>query len=31
VLFDTVKATDAAFFKDMMVKFTERKNLFKKG
>ena len=30
VLFDTVKATDAAFFKEMMGKFTERKNLFTK-
>jgi hypothetical protein len=30
VLFDTVKATDVAFFKDLMVKFTERKNLFNK-
>lgn len=28
VLFDTVKATDAGFFKDMMGKFTERKNAF---
>jgi hypothetical protein len=28
VLFDTVKATDAGFFKEMMGKFTERKNLF---
>jgi len=28
VLFDTVKATDAAFFKNMMVKFTERNNMF---
>ena len=27
-LFDTVKATDVAFFKDMMVKFTETKNQF---
>jgi hypothetical protein len=30
VLFDTVKATDAVFFKEMMGKFTERKNLFTK-
>jgi hypothetical protein len=30
VLFDTVKATDAAFFKDMMVKFTLTKNQFNK-
>ena len=29
-LFDTVKATDASFFKDMMVKFTETKNQFTK-
>jgi hypothetical protein len=29
-LFDTVKATDVAFFKDMMVKFTETKNQFTK-
>jgi hypothetical protein len=28
VLFDTVKTTDAGFFKEMMGKFTERKNLF---
>jgi hypothetical protein len=28
VLFDAVKATDATFFKEMMGKFTERKNLF---
>jgi len=28
LLFDTVKATDPAFFKDLMVKFTERKNMF---
>jgi hypothetical protein len=28
VLFDTVKAADAGFFKEMMGKFTERKNLF---
>jgi hypothetical protein len=28
VLFDTVKAEDAGFFKEMMGKFTERKNLF---
>jgi len=28
VLFDTVKATDAVFFKEMMGKFTERKTLF---
>ena len=28
LLFDTVKATDAAFFKDLMVKFTQRKNMF---
>jgi hypothetical protein len=27
-LFDAVKAADPAFFKDLMVKFTERKNLF---
>ena len=27
-LFDAVKAADAAFFKDLMVKFTERKNMF---
>lgn len=30
VLFDTVKATDAVFFKEMMGKFTERKTLFTK-
>lgn len=30
-LFDTVKATDALFFKGMMAKFTERNNMFKKG
>lgn len=30
-LFDSVKATDALFFKGMMAKFTERNNLFKKG
>jgi hypothetical protein len=30
VLFDTVKATDGAFFKEMMGKFTERKTLFTK-
>jgi hypothetical protein len=30
VLFDTVKATDPAFFKEMMGKFTERKTLFTK-
>lgn len=30
-LFDTVKAADALFFKDMMAKFTERNNMFKKG
>lgn len=30
-LFDTVKATDAVFFKEMMGKFTERKNMFTKG
>jgi hypothetical protein len=28
LLFDTVKATDAAFFKDLMINFTERKNMF---
>jgi hypothetical protein len=28
VLFDTVKATDGVFFKEMMGKFTERKTLF---
>jgi hypothetical protein len=28
VLFDTVKATDAVFFKEMMGKFTERNNMF---
>jgi hypothetical protein len=28
VLFDTVKTADAGFFKEMMGKFTERKNLF---
>lgn len=28
-LFDTVKATDPEFFKGMMGKFTERKNMFK--
>lgn len=27
-LFDAVKAADAAFFKDLMVKFTDRKNMF---
>ena len=31
VLFDTVKAADALFFKEMMGKFTERKNLFTQG
>jgi hypothetical protein len=30
VLFDTVKATDALFFKEMMAKFTERNKTFKK-
>ena len=30
VLFDTVKATNAVFFKDLMAKFTERKNIFNK-
>jgi hypothetical protein len=30
VLFDTVKATDPAFFKKMMGKFTERKTMFTK-
>ena len=30
-LFDTVKATDAVFFKAMMAKFTERNNMFKQG
>jgi len=30
VLFDTVKATDGVFFKDMMGKFTERITLFTK-
>jgi len=30
VLFDTVKATDPVFFKEMMGKFTERKTLFTK-
>jgi hypothetical protein len=29
-LFDTVKATDPVFFKDMMGKFTERKTMFTK-
>jgi hypothetical protein len=29
VLFDTVKAADAIFFKEMMAKFTEVKNTFK--
>lgn len=29
-LFDTVKATDAVFFKEMMAKFTETKNKFNK-
>ena len=29
-LFDTVKATDPAFFKEMMGKFTERKTMFTK-
>jgi hypothetical protein len=28
LLFDTVKATDVAFFKDLMINFTERKNMF---
>lgn len=28
VLFDAVKAADPAFFKDLMVGFTERKNMF---
>jgi len=30
VLFDEVKAVDSAFFKEMMVKFTETKDKFKK-
>jgi len=30
VLFDTIKATDATFFKEMMGKFTEKKNEFNK-
>jgi hypothetical protein len=30
VLFDTVKATDATFFKEMMGKFTAKKNEFTK-
>ena len=30
VLFDTIKATDAVFFKEMMGKFTERKTMFTK-
>jgi hypothetical protein len=30
VLFDTVKAEDAIFFKEMMAKFTEVKNQFNK-
>lgn len=30
VLFDTVKTTDPEFFKEMMVKFTETRNMFKK-
>lgn len=30
VLFDTVKATDPVFFKEMMGKFTERKTMFTK-
>ncbi len=30
VLFDTVKATDADFFKDIMAKFTAKKNEFNK-
>jgi len=30
VLFDTVKATDGVFFKEMMGKFTEKKNEFNK-
>jgi len=30
VLFDLIKATDALFFKEMMAKFTETKNKFKK-
>lgn len=30
VLFDTVKATDATFFKEMMGKFTAKKNEFNK-
>ena len=30
VLFDTVKATDAAFFKEVMAKFTAKKNEFTK-
>jgi hypothetical protein len=29
-LFDAVKAADATFFKEMMGKFTERKNMFTK-
>jgi hypothetical protein len=28
LLFDAVKAADPAFFKDLMMKFTERKNMF---
>jgi len=30
VLFDTIKATDAIFFKELMVKFTDTKNKFTK-
>jgi hypothetical protein len=30
VLFDTVKATDSVFFKEMMGKFTDKKNQFNK-
>jgi hypothetical protein len=29
-LFDTVKATDPVFFKEMMGKFTDKKNQFTK-
>jgi len=31
VVFDAVKAADPDFFKVLMAKFTDRKNMFKKG
>jgi hypothetical protein len=30
ILFDTVKSTDSVFFKEMMLKFTEKRSNFKK-